>query len=77
MKLDAEYSFIWVCPDTGAQLTRDDVYYSHGICPKCGHDGKSSITHGRQVPGRWNRPSLWERLKGKRTEFVRKDPKHA
>lgn len=77
MKLDDEYSFIYVCPESGDQLTRHDVFYSHGICPKCGHDAHSTITHSDKIVGRWNRPSLWERIRGKRTEFFKKEDEDA
>ena len=75
MKLDSHYSHIDVCPVTGDQMNDDDIYRTDGVCPRCGHaDNWGNIAHHQQIVGRWNRPSLFEKLfKGKRIEFLRKE----
>ena len=74
MELDTNYTHIDICPETGEQLNDDEVYYSEGVCPKCGHVDNSTITHYKQVVGRWNRPSFFEKwFKGKKIEFLRKE----
>lgn len=73
MKLDEDYSFIYVCPKTKEELSNHEVFYSHGVCPRCGHNDNSTITHYDKVVGRYNRPSMLERLQGKKTEFLTKE----
>lgn len=73
MKLDTEYSHIDICPDSGDRLTNHDIYWTDGVCPHCGHQG-GTMTHYKQVVGRWNTPSLFERwFKGKTSEFITKE----
>lgn len=70
MKLDTEYTSIDVCPKTGDTV---DPYQNDGVCTSCGHE-KYAVAHHDQIVGRWNRPSLFERIfKGKETEFFRKE----
>jgi len=72
MKLANKYTSIDVCPETGERLY--DVYWQDGVCPHCGDANDSSIIHHNKVPGRWNRPNLFERIfQGKRTEFLTKE----
>lgn len=74
MRLDANYSSIYRCPETDAQLTRQQVMYSRGVCPVCGHDNDSTITHYRLEVGRWKRPNVLEWLLGQRTRWVPTQP---
>jgi len=70
MKLDTRYTSIDVCPKTGDIV---DPYFNDGVCPSCGHK-QSSISHHDQIPGRWNRPNLFERIiHGKKTVFFTKE----
>ena len=74
MKADTEYTHIDVCPKTGDGLSEHAIYYSGGVCPSCGHNDNSTITHYQQIVGRVIRPSLYERIfLGKRTEFMSKE----
>ena len=72
MKLDEKYSYITVCPTTGEELSDNQRHNSGSVCPHCGHDNDGSFTHRKKVVGRWNRPSLLERLKSIKPEFLRK-----
>ena len=74
MKADKTYSHINVCPKTGDGLSENNIYYSDGICPSCGHNSDGTITHRRKIVGRFIRPSLWERIwEGKQTKFMPKE----
>ena len=74
MKTDERYSHIMICPETGIQLTEDDLNGSGGVCPHCGNINNYSFTHSNKIAGRWNRPSFSERLfQGKKSEFIRKE----
>lgn len=74
MKLDKDYTFIWVCPETNERIREREYRYSEGVCPRCGHVHESTFTHGTKVSGRWNRPSAWERyILGRHQEFIRKE----
>lgn len=72
MKLDKNYSYIFVCPVTNEYVSESKHYYNCGICPSCGD--KQSGFHGHSVKqsGKWNRPSFFERILGKKTEWVQK-----
>lgn len=73
MKADRDYSYVMLCPATGAPISWTEHAYSKGVCPRCGHQGKSTFTHDVKVSGKWIRPSLLEWLTGKRKSF-RPDP---
>jgi len=76
MILDENYSHIKVCPETGIQLTPNQVNYRNGVCPKCGHDESGTITHHNVIVGKWDRPSFFERVfQGKKIEFIPKEHK--
>ena len=77
MELDTHYTHIDVCPHTGERLNDDEIYYSDGVCPRCGDTRRGSIIHHDKIAGRWNRPSFWERITGKRHEFFRKEDEDA
>lgn len=73
MKLDAIFSCIFVCPVTKEVISERKHYYNYGICPSCGDVNSSgTITHAKKQSGKWNRPSLFERILGKKTEWVQK-----
>lgn len=73
MKADKVYTSIDECPETGEQMSHDDLYNTDAVCPYCGHNGHA-VTHHNQIVGRWVRPSWYERLfQGKKLEFLRKD----
>ena len=55
MRMDEDYSYISVCPVKLEQLSKEEIYYSGGVCPICGHDDNSTITHERKVVGKWAR----------------------
>ena len=79
MKISKDYTSIEVCPVTEEQiLSEESDRSSKGVCPRCGHlkEG-SSYCHVKIVPGRWKTPSLWERMQGKKAEFLRKDKEDA
>ena len=69
----SNWTFIYVCPNTGEQMTRNQVMYSGGVCPLCGHNSRGTITHYKKVIGKWTEVSWWEALLGKRREFIRKE----
>lgn len=60
--MDEDYSFVYTCPTTGKQLSVDEYHYSKGVCPRCGHVDNSTCTHHKKVVGKWERPSLFERI---------------
>lgn len=39
------WSHVTLCPTTGERLRSSEIYYSGGICPRCGHDNRGTITH--------------------------------
>jgi len=74
MKLDRNHSNIFRCPSTGLQLLNHERMYSHGVCPRCGHDNGSTITHFKIEVGKWSDPSIFERLfKGVKPQWIPKD----
>ena len=74
MKLDKNFSSIYLCPKTGMQIFHNGIFYNLGVCPSCGHDNKSTITHYKLEVGKWNRPNFFERVfKGLKPEWVPKD----
>jgi len=77
VKLDQDYSPITICPDTREQLTHDEIFRSTAVCPRCGHIDTYGICHYEVISVRWNRPSFWERLCGKKTESLRKEDEDA
>jgi len=73
MKLSKNYTHIKLCPNTKKRLTEGEYAYSHGICPRCGNNAYSTFTHSMDIVGKWNTPSLLERLKGIKAEFIEKE----
>lgn len=73
MKTDKDYSYISVCPVTKDQLSNGDLMHSNGICPRCGHDDNSTITHEEKIVGKWVRPTFFEKLMGHRKYFIHKE----
>ena len=74
MKIDTDWTFIWVCPTTGKQLFKDEVYYSKGVCPRCGDISGSTFTHEKKIVGKWQTFNLFEKkFQGKRDRFIRKE----
>ena len=71
MKLDDDFSFIRVCPETLEQLTPQEFVDTDGICAKCGHVNNSqSFTHERRISGKWLRPVWHEKMRGKKPVFL-------
>lgn len=77
MKTDTSYSHIDVCPDNEERLYHDEHYEHDGVCPRCGNQSNGLISHHKQIVGRWNRPSFWEKLLGKQPEFLLKSEEDA
>ena len=73
MKLDKDYTSVVVCPDTGLDLSNNEVSYSSGICPRCGHNDGSTFTHSKHIIGKWEHANVWDLLCGKFSVFHRKD----
>ena len=74
MKTDTRYSHINVCPKTQSKMSDSDINKSGGVCPHCGHINDYSFTHSEKVAGRYNRPTLYERLfQGEKLELLRRD----
>lgn len=69
----SDWTCIFVCPKTGLQLSRYQVFYSAGVCPACGYVSTGTITHCTKVVGKWTKVSWWEYLMGKRPKFIRKE----
>jgi hypothetical protein len=70
MELDTNYSSVKICPTTGEWLNQDEWHSSEGVCPRCGDKANSTFTHHTKLVGLWNRPSVWEWIKGERQEFI-------
>lgn len=69
------YTYIAMCPSTHQLLSDNDVYYTNGVCPRCGNVATGTITHYKKIVGWWEQPSLFRRLLGARPKFHRKpDP---
>jgi hypothetical protein len=66
------YTYIPVCPETQQTMTHQEIYYSGGVCVKCGHDSRGTITHFKKIIGWWEQPTLLKRLLGFRAKFHRK-----
>lgn len=62
MKLSENFSFVRVCPATKYQLFENQYRYSSGVCPHCGHEDKGTFTHSEVIVGKWEYPSIFERL---------------
>jgi len=71
MKLDKNYTSIKKCPVTQEILTGYE--YAYPICPKCGHSLNSNSTHSIKVIGKWDRPTFFEILLGKKAKFIKKE----
>lgn len=67
----SEYTSVSLCPTTKKQLTNKQRAYSDGVCPHCGHVSRGTYTHEEKVSGRWTKPTLWQRLRGDKPEFIR------
>jgi len=78
MKLDTTYSYIYQCPETNVQVSENEKEFGE-ICTQCGELRKSLYgTHAVKIVGRWNRPSLAERmLHRKKMEFITKESEDA
>ena len=72
MKLDKEYTYIYVCPTTDTPVSKDMVFHNGGVCHVCG-DEESYLSHAIKVTGRWSRPDFFARLRLKKATFLRKD----
>jgi len=70
MKEDKDFSGIRRCPVTNEDLTYVETMWRFGICPRCGDDSNSTITHYKTVVGKWSRPSFFEQLMGKQPVFI-------
>jgi hypothetical protein len=75
MILCKDWTYIYVCPVTKERLFRNDVFYSSGICPRCGHDDESTICHEEKVVGKWTvKPSWIDRVfRKKKQKFYTKE----
>ena len=56
MKKTIRYTYIWVCTKCNEQLFEHDVFYSNGVCPKCGHLGENAgtVVDSFQEVGYWS-----------------------
>jgi len=72
MKMDQDYSYVLRCPVTKEQLSFSETCNSNGVCPRCGHDADSTYTHEQKEVGRWNKANIWEKIRGKRDEWLPK-----
>ena len=60
-----------VCAVCRQYLTTHEIYYSDGVCPRCGHDSDGTVCDTQTVIWRWvetESPSWWERW------FLRRKP---
>ena len=74
MKIDTDWTFIRVCPNTGQQLLEREYAYSKGVCPRCGDVDGSTSTHSKQRAGKCQTFNLFEKkFQGKRDRFIRKE----
>jgi len=48
------YTFKTVCPNTGENITSNEVVNSGGVCPRCGDVG-GLVCHTEQEIGQWER----------------------
>lgn len=76
MKIDKNVSFVRICPENGLPLSYDEMMYSHGVCPRCGHNSHSTVTHSKKIIGRWVRPTIWEWIFSKRKYFSPLEKSH-
>lgn len=47
------WHLIEVCKECRAELSDDEVYFSDGICPYCGHDDDSTVLDTERIVARW------------------------
>lgn len=60
--MDKYYVHKKVCPTTDKTLTYSEVFYTHGVCPRCGHNNYCTITHYKVVVGHWEYKPWWRKV---------------
>lgn len=70
MKLEEHFSSLLVCPVEGGRVTSAEQMYRSGVCHRCGHVSGGTVTHATRVSGKWSRPNLLERLRGRKSVFL-------